>query len=126
MQASYADSVVGGILALVWIVYLAILVLEIASYWILFVKAGKPGWGSLIPFYNTYLILKIGGRPGWWLLLLFIPFVDIVIGIMMIASFLKAYGKGGAGSVLLAIFFSIFYFPYLAFSKNVKYVGAIE
>ena len=129
MQSSYADGLfaIGGAIILVaWIACFAIGILELVSYWILFKKAGKPGWGCLIPIYNTYLMLKIGGRPGWWILLLLIPIVDIVIAIIALASFLKAYGKGSAGSVLLAIFFSAIYFPYLAFSKNVQYVGIPE
>jgi hypothetical protein len=128
MQSSYDGlfAVGGAIILMVWIVCLAIGILQLVSYWILFAKAGKPGWGCLIPIYNTYLILKIGGRPGWWLLLLLIPVVDIIIAIIALASFLKAYGRGSAGSVLLALFFSAFYFPYLAFSKNVQYVGIPE
>jgi len=106
------------------LVYLVLVVLMVASYWILFSKAGEPGWASIIPIYNTFVMLKIGGKPWYWLLLMLIPFVNIVIGIMALNAFLKAYGKGGVGSVLLALFFSIIYFPYLAFSKEVKYVGA--
>ena len=37
-------------------------------------QADQPGWASIIPFYNIYIMLKIVGRPGWWLIL-FIPFV---------------------------------------------------
>ena len=129
MTSSYADglfAIGGAIIILLWIVSIAVGIVELVSYWLLFTKAGKPGWGCLIPFYNTYLMLKIGGRPGWWLLLFFIPVVDIVIALIMLASFLKAFGKGGVGSFLLALFFSAFYFPYLAFSKNVQYVGIPE
>lgn len=128
MQSSYDGlfAIGGAIILMAWIACFAIGILELVSYWILFKKAGKPGWGSLIPFYNTYLMLEIGGRPGWWLLLFFIPGVNIVISIMMYYYFLKAYGRGSAGSVLLAIFFNYIYFPYLAFSKNVQYVGIPE
>jgi hypothetical protein len=52
-----------------------------------------------------------------------IPIVDIVLAIIALQSFLKAYGRGSAGSVLLAIFFPVFYYPYLAFLNNVQYVG---
>src|SRR5215475_7371788 len=60
----------------------AIVILVLAGWWKLFVKAGHPGWACLIPFYNIYILLKIAGRPGWWLLLLLIPFVNIVINII--------------------------------------------
>ncbi len=105
------------------IIYLGVIILGIASMWILYAKAGEPGWASIIPIYNAYIMLKIGGKPWYWLLLMMVPFLNIVIAIMALQAFLKAFGKGDVGSVLLALFFSIIYFPYLAFSKNVTYEG---
>lgn len=105
------------------VVCIAIGVLSVVSLWILFSKAGKPGWASIVPIYSAIVMLNIGGKPWYWILLMCIPVVNIVISIMAIQAFLKAYGKGDVGSVLLALFFSFIYFPYLAFSKNVNYVG---
>ena len=39
----------------VWIVSLIISIVAIVAMWKLFKKAGKPGWASLIPIYNTYI-----------------------------------------------------------------------
>ena len=47
------------------VIYLAIIVLCIAGLWKMYEKAGQPGWGCLIPFYNIYLMCRIAGRP-WW------------------------------------------------------------
>ncbi|MFO0261358.1 MAG: DUF5684 domain-containing protein, partial [Planctomycetota bacterium] len=51
------------------LILLALFALIIASLWIIFTKAGQPGWASLIPFYNLYVMLQIVGKPAWWLLL---------------------------------------------------------
>lgn len=121
------DYEAAGILALLgvyWLIVLAISVFYIICMWKLFVKAGEPGWAAIIPIVNIYYMLKIAGKPGWWILLMFIPFVNIVITIMMYYNFLKAYGRGTVGSLLLLLFFSVFYIPYLAFSSDVQYVGA--
>ena len=48
-------------------VLIAISIVLIAAFWKVFTKAGHPGWASLIPIYNVYILLKIAGRPGWWL-----------------------------------------------------------
>jgi len=81
---------------------LAFLIITILGFWRTFVKAGQPGWGALIPIYNLYLVLKIAGRPGWWLLLLLIPFVDIVIWAVVCLDVAKSFGKGaGFGLILL-------------------------
>ncbi len=113
----------GGISPALTVIWLAVMILEIASMWVLFSKAGKPGWASIIPIYNVFVFLKIGGKPGWWIILMLIPFVNIIIGIIALSAFLKAFGKQGAGPVLLALFFGYIYFPYLAFSKGVRHQG---
>lgn len=127
MDYSYSTNYIGGgIPAAVWVIYAVIFALMIVTYWKLFNKAGQPGWASIIPIYSTYIMLKIGEKPGWWILLFLVPIANIVFMIMALAAFLKAYGKEGAGPVLLALFFSIFYLPYLAFSNKVQYVRVAE
>ena len=44
---------------------LAFSVLMIVSVWKVFVKAGKPGWASLIPIYNIIVLLEVTGKPTW-------------------------------------------------------------
>jgi len=103
------------------LVYLAIVVVEIAALWNLFTKAGRPGWASIIPLYNSYVLLKISGHSGWWLLLLFIPVLDIVLYIVWMVDLARSYGRGtgfGIGVLLLAPIF----IPILAFSDS-QYVG---
>ena len=98
------------------IIWLAVVVLMIASMWKIFTKAGQPGWASLIPIYNIYVWCKIVGRPGWWVLLFFIPFVNFVIAIILGIDLAKSFGKGvgfGIGIILLGIIF----LPILAFSE---------
>ncbi len=91
------------------IVELILIVMVIAGYWATFVKAGKPGWGAIIPFYNMYLIIKIAGRPGWWLILMFIPFVNFVIYIIVCIDVAKNFGHGSGFGILLWLFSPIMY-----------------
>ncbi|MFY7896491.1 MAG: DUF5684 domain-containing protein, partial [Phycisphaerales bacterium] len=65
------------------LLWIALIVLVIAGSWKVFAKAGQPGWAVLVPIFNTYTLLKIVGRPWWWLLLLFIPFVNFIIAIIV-------------------------------------------
>jgi hypothetical protein len=95
-------------MGVIWVLYFAVIVLVIASMWKVFSKAGQPGWASLIPIYNTYVLLKVAGKPGWWLILLLIPVVDIVISIIMQVALANRFGKGGgfaAGLILLPFIF---------------------
>ncbi|ATC65659.1 signal peptidase I [Nibricoccus aquaticus] len=100
--------------AVIGLLYLAIIVLVIAGFWKVFVKAGHPGWAAIVPIYNVYILLKIAGKPGWWLLLFFIPIVSLVIAILVSIDVAKAFGKGAGFGVGLALLGFVFY-PILGF-----------
>jgi hypothetical protein len=102
----------GGMVVLV--IYLAVVVLAIAGMWKTFAKAGQPGWGCIVPIYNAYLILKIAGRPWWWLFLLIIPFVNLIVLIIVFLDFAKNFGKGTGFALGLMFLWFIFY-PILGF-----------
>jgi uncharacterized protein DUF5684 len=111
----------GGGTAILLVIYFAVIILEIAGIWKVFTKAGEPGWAAIIPIYNIYVMLKIGGHPGWWLLLFLIPFVNIVIFFIMGIDVAKSFGKStafGVGLVLLGFIF----WPILGFG-DARYVG---
>ena len=117
-----ADEAPKGPGAVFWICEIAFIVLMIAAMWKIFSKAGQPGWASIIPIFNTYVMCKIAGRPGWWLILLFIPFVNLIIWIILCIDIAKAFGKGagfGVGLLLLPFIF----FPVLGFG-SAQYQGA--
>ena len=95
------------------LVFLAVFLFYIYVGWRIFEKADQPGWASIIPIYNMVVILRIVGRPVWWLILAFIPIVNLV---WMIIPFdlAKSFGKGmgfGLGLLLLGPIFG----PVLAF-----------
>lgn len=96
------------------IVPLGIGLLVLVAMWKVFTKAGQPGWACLIPIYNAYVFLKIAGKPGWWLLLLLIPLVNIIIWIVALIAFAQKFGKGG-GFVAGLIFLPFIFYPILAF-----------
>jgi len=93
---------------------LAICILSIAGFWKTFVKAGKPGWGIIIPIYNIILLLQIAGRPWWWIFLMFIPLVNFVIAIIVAIDVAKNFGKDVVFGLGLAFLGFIFY-PILGF-----------
>ncbi len=109
---SDAAGAIGGLIG--GLLYIGIIVLVIASLWKVFVKAGQDGWKAIIPIYNLYVLLQIVGRPGWWLILMLIPIVNLIVGIIVYIDLAKSFGKGvgfGIGLLLLGIIF----LPILAF-----------
>jgi hypothetical protein len=93
------------------------LVLSAFMLWALFEKAGWPGWASIVPIYNVYVLLKIAGMSGWWLLGFLVPILDIVVMVMMLWKISKAFGHGW-GYFLGLFFISIVFFPMLGFGKS--------
>jgi len=113
----------GGIGAIIIMLFqLAIVIVIIAGTWKVFTKAGQPGWAVFIPIYNTIVMLQIAGKPVWWIILLFIPFVNVIVGIIVMVALAEAFGKG-VGFALGLIFLGFIFFPILGFGDS-KYVGA--
>ncbi len=103
------------------IIGLGFVILMIASAWKVFVKAGQPGWACLVPIYNAVIILKIVGKPVWWIVLMLIPVVSFVIAIIIAIELAKRFGKGTGFGVGLALLGFIF-LPILAFG-DARYQG---
>jgi len=104
-----------------WIFWLAITIVIIAACWKIFVKAGQPGWASIIPIYNLYIWCKIVGRPAWWIILMLIPFVNFIVGIILCIDLAKSFGKGAGFGIGLALL-GIIFFPILGFG-SAQYQG---
>ena len=115
--AQNAGNAAGAVGALIFLViYLAIIVVVLAGFWKMFEKAGQPGWGAIIPFYNMYLMCKIAGRPGWWLILLLIPYVNFIFLIIVFLDIAKSFGKGVGFAVGMILLTPIF-IPILGFGE---------
>ncbi len=99
------------------LVLLVILALLVASMWKVFEKAGKQGWTSIIPVYNLVIMLEIIKKPTWWVIFSFIPFVNIIVGLIVLYELSKVFGKG-LGFMLGLIFLPFIFYPILAFGKS--------
>lgn len=108
-------------MAVVLIIYLAIIVLMVASVWKVFVKAGQPGWAAIVPIYNIIVLLQIVGRPVWWIVLMLIPIVSIVVAIILLIDVAKSFGKG-AGFAIGLLLLGFIFWPILGFG-DAQYVG---
>jgi uncharacterized membrane protein YhaH (DUF805 family) len=102
------DSLAWGLLGTYWLVWLAVLVFQAAVMWRLFEKAERPGWAALIPIYNAWVYCEICGKPGWWMLAMFVPLLNVVIAILLAFLLAERFGHGigfGIGLVLLSLIF---------------------
>ena len=121
-QTDFETSAPPHISPVVWICYFAVIILMIAAMWKVFSKAGQPGWAAIIPIYNLYIMCKIAGRPGWWVLLIFIPLVNFIVLIILYLRMAERFGKSDLFTVGLVILPFIFW-PILGFG-SAQYQGS--
>jgi Family of unknown function (DUF5684) len=103
------------------VIILAVVIFLIAAMWKIYEKAGQPGWAAIVPFYNLYVMLKIVGKPGWWLIMFLIPIVNYVFLIWTYNMLSKSFGKEEGFTVGLVLL-GIIFFPILGFG-SAKYLG---
>jgi hypothetical protein len=106
----------GSLGIVITIIALAVAAVMIASMWKVFAKAGQPGWAAIVPIYNVIVLLKITGKPAWWIALFMIPFVNLIVAVMVIVSLAKSFGKG-TGFGLGLLFFGFVFYPILGFGS---------
>jgi hypothetical protein len=113
MLSQTNDAGSATVLIVFWLAY-AIFVF--ASLWRVFTKAGQPGWAAIVPIYNFIVLLKIVGRPVWWILLFLIPIVNIIVLFVIYIDLAKSFGKSAGFGVGLALLGFIF-LPILAWGS---------
>jgi len=93
----------------------------------LFKLAKIETWKSIIPIYNIIKICEIINRPKWWVVLTFIPVINLLIIPVIWVEFIKYFNHNSKGDrilVILTLGFYIFYVSY--FSKKTKYIDNIN
>ena len=120
-----AGSIIGIIFISIFfaILYFGIIAFYIISMWKIFVKAGRPGWAAIIPFYNIFVEIEITGLPWWVFFLVFIPGANIAALILISINLANVFGKS-AGFAVGLIFLGFVFIPILAFDDS-KYIAPV-
>lgn len=88
---------------------------------LVFKKAGQKMWPAWVPIYNTWLLMEISGKPGWWALISLVPWIgSIIFFVLYIIAMLelaKRFGKDVVFAVFGLVIFGFVGFVMLAFGK---------
>lgn len=87
----------------------------------IFEKAGLPAWKAFVPMLNYWEWNRLNGKPVWWFLLLFVPFINIFMVFLMIVETAKAFGKFSLGEQAIAVLFPYIYLLYLGAKEKEKF-----
>ena len=109
--------------ALQWIIFILIIqVIHFAGTWKLYVKAGRKAWEAAIPVYNAIILMQIINRPKWWVILLFIPVINLLIFPVVWVETIRSFGRNSLIDTWLVILTLGFYIYYVNYALEVQYI----
>ena len=106
-----------------FIFFLALQLIHFGGSWKLYQKAGRKSWEALIPIYNAIVLMQIIRRPRWWVILLFIPIINLMIFPVIWVETLRSFGKNSSLDTALGIITFGLYTYTINYSNNVQYVA---
>ena len=71
--------------------------------WKLYKSAGFNPYLAFIPIYNALILMKIIRRPVWWVILLFIPIINLLIFPVVWVEIARSFGKNSTTDTFLTI-----------------------
>lgn len=111
-------------IAIAFIFSLALLIFLLAAQWIIFTKAGRPGWAVLIPIYNMIVYFQVCKINPWFILLYLLAIIPIIgffvlfgMSLWTSISLGNAFNKSG-GFIVGLILLPIVFVPILAFGSS--------
>jgi len=106
-----------------WLVFFFVLqLIHFGGTWKLYKAAGHAPWKALIPIYNAVVLMKIINRPKWWVILLFVPTINLIMfGVIWIET-LRSFGKNTTKDTVLGLLSLGFYLYVVNYSKTPTYI----
>ncbi|WP_299555187.1 signal peptidase I [Seonamhaeicola sp.] len=106
-----------------WFIFILIIqVIHGLGTWKLYTKAGRQAWEAFAPIYNGVVLMKIINRPWWWIILLFLPIVNLIMLAIVWVETARSFGKNQKIDTVLAVATLGFYNYYLNYVADVTYV----
>ena len=86
--------------------------------WKLYKAAGFQAWQAAVPIYNAFILMKIIKRPAWWVILLFIPTINLILFGVIWVETLRSFGKNSAKDTALVLLTFGLYIYTVNYSAN--------
>ncbi len=83
--------------------FIGLQLLHFSGTWKLYKVAGYAPWKAAVPVYNAVVLMRIINRPTWWVILLFIPVVNLIMFLVIWVETLRSFGKNSSKDTFLGI-----------------------
>ncbi len=102
-----------------WIIFFFIIqVIHFAGTWKMYVAADRKAWEALVPVYNAIVLMKIIKRPVWWVILLFVPIVNLIMFPVTWVETARSFGFNKKKDTWLVLFTLGGYLFYLNYTQK--------
>jgi len=106
-----------------WILFILLIqVIHFLGTWKLYKKAGRQAWEAAVPIYNAIVLMKIINRPGWWVILMFIPIINLLMFPVIWVETIRSFGRNSLIDTWLVILTLGFYIYYINYSLEVEHI----
>ena len=105
-----------------WLIFILLVqLIHGIGTWKLYVKAGRKSWEAFVPVYNGIVLMQIINRPKYWILLLFIPVINLFLFPIIWIETLRTFGKKSTLDMVLGVVTLGFYIAYVNYTQEVTY-----
>ena len=105
-----------------WLIFILLVqVIHGIGTWKLYIKAGRKSWEAFVPVYNGIVLMQIINRPKWWILLLFIPVINLFMFPIIWIETLRTFGKKSTVDMVLGVVTLGFYIAYVNYTQETTY-----
>ena len=106
-----------------WLIFfLVVQVVHFLCTWKMYVAAGRKAWEASVPVYNAVILMKIINRPWWWVILLFVPIVNLIMLPVVWVETLRSFGYNSSKDTLLGVLTFGLYIGYVNYTQELKYI----
>ncbi|MEE2771629.1 MAG: signal peptidase I [Bacteroidota bacterium] len=90
--------------------------------WKLYQRAGRKAWEAAVPVYNAVILMKIINRPWWWVILMFIPIVNLIIIPVIWVETIRSFGRNSVAETWAVVLTLGFYIYYVNYATSDPYI----
>ena len=107
-----------------WLIFfLVVQVIHGLGTWKLYVKSGYKSILAFIPVYNAVILMKIINRPSWWVILLFLPIINLLIFPVIWVETARSFGKNTTLDTIAAVASLGFFIYLINYSSKSEYIS---
>ncbi|MDB9966659.1 signal peptidase I [Flavobacteriaceae bacterium] len=107
-----------------WLIFfLVVQVIHGLGTWKLYVKSGYKSILAFIPVYNAVILMKIINRPSWWVILLFLPIINLLIFPVIWVETARSFGKNTTLDTIATVASLGFYIYLINYSSKSEYIS---